>query len=105
MHTIEQFAIANRVRRMSKPKTRNSNKSRSEGTISVNSAETVGFVSNQEGEDPTTDIESRTRSYIDIAIQAASVSIMQNMQQLINRQAETQREWNAQLMDTINQRL
>ncbi|KAF0512708.1 hypothetical protein F8M41_017947 [Gigaspora margarita] len=45
------------------------------------------------------------RSYIDSAIQTAIVSMMQQMQQFITQQAETQHEWNAQLLETINQKL
>ncbi|KAF0519616.1 hypothetical protein F8M41_016571 [Gigaspora margarita] len=86
-------------------KARNTAKSRSESMASRSSNETIGAVDNQETEDPSLGIEPKTRSYIDSAIQAATVSIMQQMQQFITQQAETQREWNAQLLETINQKL
>ncbi|CAG8689943.1 24949_t:CDS:2, partial [Gigaspora margarita] len=69
------------------------------------SAGTIGARDNQETEEPTLDIEPRTKSYIDSAIQAATMTIMQQMQQFVTQQAETQREWNAQVLESINQKL
>ncbi|CAG8464337.1 12520_t:CDS:2 [Cetraspora pellucida] len=45
---------------------------------------------NQEFEDLTIGLETKMRSYIDLAIQVVTISIMQNMQ-FINQQAEMQR--------------
>ncbi|KAF0475795.1 hypothetical protein F8M41_024545 [Gigaspora margarita] len=88
-----------------KQKPRNNNISRSDSTTSESSAETIGAADNQGNEVSTASIEPGTRSYIDSTIQAATVSLMQQIQQFINQQAETQRQWNAQLLETINQRL
>ncbi|CAG8828988.1 35222_t:CDS:1, partial [Racocetra persica] len=71
---------------------------------SEGSAETIEVSGHQEAQDPMTDMATRMKAYFDTAIQAATTSIMQNMQQFINQQAETQQEWNAQLIATINQR-
>ncbi|KAF0433288.1 hypothetical protein F8M41_005099 [Gigaspora margarita] len=79
--------------------------SRSDSTTSRSSAGTVGARDNQETEEPTLDIEPRMKSYIDSAIQAATITIMQQMQQFVTQQAETQREWNAQVLESINQKL
>ncbi|CAG8757850.1 7435_t:CDS:2, partial [Gigaspora margarita] len=49
---------------------------------------------NQETDNMSIEIKPRTKSYIDSAIQAATISMMQQMQQFITQQAETQREWN-----------
>ncbi|KAF0465692.1 hypothetical protein F8M41_026226 [Gigaspora margarita] len=88
--------------------TRNNTKNRSDSTASRSSNETIRAVDNQETEDSSLGIEPKTRSYIDSAIQAATTSIMQQMQQMqqfMTQQAETQREWNAQILETINQKL
>ncbi|CAG8763481.1 14769_t:CDS:2, partial [Gigaspora margarita] len=66
---------------------------------------TIGARENQETEELTLDIEPRTKLYIDSAIQAATMSLMQQMQQFITQQAETQCEWNAQVLESINQKL
>ncbi|KAF0547898.1 hypothetical protein F8M41_000250 [Gigaspora margarita] len=83
----------------------NNTKNRSDSTASRSSNETIGAVDNQETEDSSLGIEPKTRSYIDSAIQAATASIMQQMQQFMTQQAETQREWNAQILEKINQKL
>ncbi|CAG8848613.1 34835_t:CDS:2, partial [Gigaspora margarita] len=80
-------------------------KNRSDSMASGSSTETIGAVDSQETEELAIGIEPRMRSYIDSAIQTATVSIMQQMQQFITQQAETQHEWNAQLLETINQKL
>ncbi|KAF0469307.1 hypothetical protein F8M41_025586 [Gigaspora margarita] len=90
---------------MNKQKLRNNNTSRSESTTFESSAATIGVAENQGNEDSTASIEPGTRSYIDSTIQAATVSLMQQMQQFINQQAETQRQWNVQLLETIKQKL
>ncbi|KAF0397563.1 hypothetical protein F8M41_009926 [Gigaspora margarita] len=79
--------------------------SRSDSTTSGSSSGTIGATDNQESDKPSTEIEPRTKSYIDSAIQAATISMMQQMQQFITQQAEKQREWNAQILETINQKL
>ncbi|CAG8827194.1 1490_t:CDS:2, partial [Gigaspora margarita] len=76
-----------------------------DNTTSGSSAGTIGARDNQETEEPTLDIEPKTKSYIDSAIQAATMTIMQQMQQFVTQQAETQREWNAQVLESINQKL
>ncbi|CAG8778352.1 9394_t:CDS:2, partial [Cetraspora pellucida] len=79
-YATRQAAIAN---------AQNKSKGRSDSTMSESSTETIGTEDNQECEDHTIGLEIRMRSYIDSAIQVATVSIMQNMQQFSNQQAET----------------
>ncbi|KAF0511328.1 hypothetical protein F8M41_018277 [Gigaspora margarita] len=90
---------------MNKQKPQNNNTSRSDSTTSESSAKTIGAVDNQGNKDSMASIEPGTRLYINSTIQAAIVSLMQQMQQFINQQAETQRQWNVQLLETINQKL
>ncbi|CAG8795035.1 13712_t:CDS:1, partial [Cetraspora pellucida] len=79
---------------------------RSNSMASAESTDTVEATGSQEiQEPPMSDIKSRMRSYVDTAIQAASASLMQNMQQFMNQQAEAQREWSSHLLETVNQRL
>ncbi|KAF0429208.1 hypothetical protein F8M41_005761 [Gigaspora margarita] len=87
-----------------KQKPRNNSTSRSDSTTSESSAETIGAVDNQGNEDSTRNIEPGAKLYIDSTIQAAMVLLMQQMQQLLNQQAEAQRQWNTQLLETINQK-
>ncbi|CAG8797339.1 11211_t:CDS:2, partial [Gigaspora margarita] len=65
----------------------------------------ISEIDNQETDELSIEIGPRTKSYIDLAIQAATISIMQQMQQFITQQAKTQCEWNAQILETINQKL
>ncbi|KAF0482365.1 hypothetical protein F8M41_023431 [Gigaspora margarita] len=74
--------------------------SRSDSTTSGSSYGTVRATDNQETDDTSIEIEPRMKLYIDSAIQAATISLMQQMQQFI-----TQHEWNAQILETINQKL
>ncbi|CAG8836918.1 34334_t:CDS:2, partial [Gigaspora margarita] len=61
-------------------------------------------VENQEPQEPTLDIEPKMKSYINSAIKTATMSIMQQMQQFMIQQAKTQYEWNAQVLESINQK-
>ncbi|CAG8818260.1 23736_t:CDS:1, partial [Racocetra persica] len=73
-------------------KTRSLAKNRSESSISEKSTETIAAPGSQERQDTTTDIEARMKEYVDVAIQATIAALIRNMQQYIDRQAETQRE-------------
>jgi len=89
---------------MSKQKTKNIAKSRSDSITSEDSTETITASGSQEPHGPITDIEIRMKAYIDATIQATTASIVQNLRQYIDQQAATQQEWNTRLMETINQK-
>ncbi|CAG8791542.1 13198_t:CDS:1, partial [Cetraspora pellucida] len=91
---------------MNKHITRSTVKNRSDSTASAESTDTVEAAGSQEIQEPSiSNIEIRMRTYVDTAIQTASASLMQSMQQFMNQQAEAQREWSSQLLETVNQRL
>ncbi|CAG8536203.1 42283_t:CDS:2 [Gigaspora margarita] len=58
----------------------------------------------QEGQDLDRGIDNQARTYIDTVIQSTAVAIMRNMQHLMEQQIETQRQWNVQYMEIVNQR-
>ncbi|RIB18397.1 hypothetical protein C2G38_2184699 [Gigaspora rosea] len=103
-----KFTKKKRVRRKQNDKqTKNTNisTSRNDSTTFESSVETIAVGKNQRNEESMINIDPNTRSYIDSTIQASTVSMMQQLQQLLNQQAEAQSRWNAQLLETINQKL
>ena len=94
------------IRMMSKKGTCNSTITRNESSISNESSETIASSASQSQDIQVSDgsIDNQTKLYIDTVIQSTAAAIMRNMQQLMDRQIETQRQWNSQYMETINQR-
>jgi len=91
---------------ISKKGMRNSTITRNESSISNESSETIASSASQSQDIQVSDgsIDNQTKLYIDTVIQSTAAAIMRNMQQLMDRQIETQRQWNSQYMETINQR-
>ncbi|RIB12225.1 hypothetical protein C2G38_2258749 [Gigaspora rosea] len=91
---------------MSKKSTRNPIITRHESSVSNESSETIATSTSQSQDIQISDagIDNQTRVYIDTVIQSTTEAIMRNMQQLMNQHIETQKQWNIQCMETINQR-
>ncbi|KAF0381758.1 hypothetical protein F8M41_012065 [Gigaspora margarita] len=86
---------------MSKKGTRNPTITRNESSVSNESTETVATSSsqNQEAKNSDGSVNIQTKAYIDTVLQTITAAIMRSMQQMMDQQLETQRQWNLQCIE------